>query len=134
MRSIRQTYYPVSPEDIFYENYKIHVFTELKDVIDTGTENGYLEKEYYRALYEERGSILTGLYDDFVGSEYASIYSYTDTAEFIKDYCEHYHKSVLYEEVKMPVYLQSAQYAIEQGDSGRIPKLSRFKRGVQRRN
>lgn len=33
-----------SPEDIFYENYKIHVFTELKDVIDTGTENGYLEK------------------------------------------------------------------------------------------
>ncbi len=105
-----------SPEDIFYENYKIHVFTELKDAIDTGTENGYLGKEHYRALYEERGSILTGLYDDFVGSEYASINSYTDTAEFIKDYCEHYHKSVLHEEVKMPVYLQSAQYAIEHGD------------------
>ena len=105
-----------SPEDIFYENFKIHVFTELKDAIDTGTENGYLEKEHYRALYEERGSILTGLYDDFVGSEYASVNSYTDTAEFIRDYCEHYHKSVLHEEVKMPVYLQSAQYAIEQGD------------------
>lgn len=105
-----------SPEDVFYENYKIHVFTELKDAIDTGTENGYLEKEHYRALYEERGSILTGLYDDFVGSEYASVNSYTDTAEFIRDYCEHYHKSVLHDEVKMPVYLQSAQYAIEQGD------------------
>lgn len=105
-----------SPEDIFYENFKIHVFTELKDAIDTGTENGYLEKEHYRALYEERGSILTGLYDDFVGSEYASVNSYTDTAEFIRDYCEHYHKEVLHEEVKMPVYLQSAQYAIEQGD------------------
>ena len=105
-----------SPEDIFYENFKIHVFTELKDAIDTGTENGYLEKEHYRALYEERGSILTGLYDDFVGSEYASINSYNDTAEFIRDYCEHYHKSVLHEEVKMPVYLQSAQYAIEHGD------------------
>ena len=105
-----------SPEDIFYENFKIHVFTELKDAIDTGTENGYLEKEHYRALYEERGSILTGLYDDFVGSEYASVNSYTDTAEFIRDYCEHYHKSVLHDEVKMPVYLQSAQYAIEQGD------------------
>lgn len=59
-----------SPEDIFYENYKIHVFTELKDVIDTGTENGYLEKEHYRALYEDRGSILTELYDDFIGDEY----------------------------------------------------------------
>ena len=105
-----------SPEDIFYENFKIHVFTELKDAIDTGTENGYLGKEHYRALYEERGSILTGLYDDFVGSEYASVNSYTDTAEFIRDYCEHYHKSVLHDEVKMPVYLQSTQYAIEQGD------------------
>jgi len=105
-----------SSEEIFYENFKIHVFTELKDAIDTGTENGYLEKEHYRALYEERGSILTGLYDDFVGSEYASVNSYTDTAEFIKDYCEHYHNSVLHEEVKMPVYLQSAQYAIEQGE------------------
>ena len=105
-----------SPEDIFYENYKIHVFTELKDVIDTGTENGYLEKEHYRALYEDRGSILTELYDDFIGDEYASLNTGTDTAEFIKDYCEHYHKSVLHEEVKMPVYLQSAQYAIEHGD------------------
>ena len=105
-----------SPEDIFYENYKIHVFTELKDVIDTGTENGYLEKEHYRALYEERGSILTGLYDDFVSTEYASVNSYTDTADFIRDYCEHYHKAVLHEDVKTPVYLQSAQYAIEQGD------------------
>ena len=54
-----------SPEDIFYENYKIHVFTELKDVIDTGTENGYLGKEHYRALYEDRGSILTGIAEVF---------------------------------------------------------------------
>ena len=74
----------------------IHVFTELKDVIDTGTENGYLEKEHYRALYEERGSILTGLYDDFVSTEYASVNSYTDTSDFIRDYCEHYHKAVLH--------------------------------------
>ena len=105
-----------SPEDIFYENFKIHVFTELREVIYQGSENGYLEKEHYRALYEERGSILKGLYDDFVSTEYASVNSYTDTAEFIKDYCEHYHKAVLYEDVKTPVYLQSAQYALGKGD------------------
>ena len=105
-----------SPEDIFYENFKIHVFTELREVIYQGSESDYLEKEHYRALYEERGSILTGLYDDFVSTEYASVNSYTDTSDFIRDYCEHYHKAVLHEDVKTPVYLQSAQYAIEQGD------------------
>lgn len=104
-----------SPEDIFYENYKIHVFTELKDVIDTGTENGYLEKEHYRALYEDRGSILTELYDDFIGDEYASLNTGTDTAEFIKNYCEQYHQSAMY--AGAPLYLKTARYAREHGES-----------------
>ena len=102
-----------SPEDIFYENYKIHVFTELKDVIDTGTENGYLEKEHYRALYEDRGSILTELYDDFIGDEYASLNTGTDTAEFIKDYCEHYHADAMTEKEQGTIYLNTAQYSVE---------------------
>ena len=58
-----------SPEDIFYENYKIHVMTELKEVIEEGVLNDYIDKEYYRALYEDRGSILTALYDDFIGDD-----------------------------------------------------------------
>ena len=102
-----------SPEDIFYENYKIHVFTELKDVIDTGTENGYLEKEHYRALYDDRGSILTELYDDFIGDEYASLNTGTDTAEFIKDYCEHYHADAMTEKEQGTIYLNTAQYSVE---------------------
>lgn len=102
-----------SPEDIFYENYKIHVFTELKDVIDTGTENVYLEKEHYRALYEDRGSILTELYDDFIGDEYASLNTGTDTAEFIKDYCEHYHADAMTEKEQGTIYLNTAQYSVE---------------------
>ena len=102
-----------SPEDIFYENYKIHVFTELKDVIDTGTENGYLEKEHYRALYEDRGSILTELYDDFIGDEYASLNTGTDTAEFIKDYCEYYHADAMTEKEQGTIYLNTTQYSVE---------------------
>lgn len=102
-----------SPEDIFYENYKIHVFTELKDVIDTGTENGYLGKEHYRALYEDRGSILTGLYDDYLDREYSSINKNGDTAEFIKDYCEYYHADAMTEKEQGTIYLNTAQYSVE---------------------
>lgn len=98
-----------SPEEIFYENYKIHIFTELKEVIE---DKAYLEPQHYRALYEERGSILHELYDDYLGEEYASVNSGTETAEFIKDYCEHYHSAVMSGETKMPVYLKTSQYAL----------------------
>ena len=104
-----------SPEDIFYENYKIHVMTELKEVIEEGVQDGYLEEEHYKALYEERGSILTALYDDFIGDEYASVNSYGETAEFIKNYCEQYHHSALYADA--PLYLKTARYAREHGES-----------------
>ena len=106
-----------SPEDIFYENYKIHVFTELKEVIEAGSESGwYLDSAHYRALYEERGSILHELYDDFIGDEYASINNMDDTAEFIKGYCERYHSAVLSGQTKLPVYLKTLQYALEHGE------------------
>ena len=104
-----------SPEDIFYENYKIHVMTELKEVIEEGVQDGYLEEEHYKALYEERGSILTALYDDFIGDEYASVNSYGETAEFIKNYCEQYHQSAMY--AGAPLYLKTARYAREHGES-----------------
>ena len=104
-----------SAEDIFNENYKIHVMTELKEVIGEGAQDGYLEEEHYKALYEERGSILTGLYDDFIGDEYASVNSYGETAEFIKNYCEQYHQSALY--AGAPLYLKTARYAREHGES-----------------
>ena len=104
-----------SPEDIFFENYKIHVMTELKEVIEEGIQDGYLEEEHYKALYEERGSILTALYDDFIGDEYASVNSYGETAEFIKNYCEQYHQSAMY--AGAPLYLKTARYAREHGES-----------------
>ena len=104
-----------SPEDIFFENYKIHVMTELKEVIEEGVQDGYLEEEHYKALYEERGSILTGLYDDFIGDEYASVNNYGETAEFIKNYCEQYHQSAMYADA--PLYLKTARYAREHGES-----------------
>lgn len=87
-----------SAEEIFQNNYEIHVKTELFDTlcgeyVDVG-------EEYYKALYAEvdHGGILQQLYDDFLGSEYASVSTGEDTLSFIKDYCEHYHDDILREE------------------------------------
>ena len=102
------------PEEIFREHYKIHVMTELKEVIEEGVLNDYIDKEYYKALYQDRGSILTSLYDDFIHNEYASVDSYSDTADFIRDFCEHYHKTALYADA--PLYLKTAGYAREHGE------------------
>ena len=86
-----------SAEEIFQNNYEIHVKTELFDTlcgeyVDVG-------EEYYKALYAEvdHGGILQQLYDDFLGSEYASVSTGEDTIFFIKDYCEHYHSDVMKE-------------------------------------
>ena len=102
------------PEEIFREHYKIHVMTELKEVIEEGVLNDYIDKEYYKALYQDRGSIITSLYDDFIHNEYASVDSYSDTADFIRDFCEHYHKTALYADA--PLYLKTAGYAREHGE------------------
>ena len=87
-----------SAEEIFQNNYEIHVKTELFDTlcgeyVDVG-------EEYYKALYEEvdHGGILQQLYDDFISSENASVSTGEDTIFFIKDYCEHYHDDVLRKE------------------------------------
>ena len=99
-----------SAEEIFQNNYEIHVKTELFDTlcgeyVDVG-------EEYYKALYEEvdHGGILQQLYDDFLGSEYASVSTGEDTLSFIKDYCEHYHGDILREEqikqdIKQAIFL-----------------------------
>lgn len=81
-----------SPEEIFSKNYEIHVKTELLDtIIGEG-----IGDEYYQALYQDRDSgILQQLYDDFIGSEYASVNTGTDTMEFIQSYCHQYYEDVL---------------------------------------
>ena len=132
-----------SPEDIFYENYKIHVMTEIKEVIEEGVQDGYLEKEHYKSLYEERGSILTGLYDDFIGDEYASVNNYGETAEFIKNYCERYLLSAMVEHEKQPKKeeedLAESKYLKETARGYKVVSIAQDKNGrnvavVQRKN
>ena len=104
-----------SAEAIFEDSYKINTMSELKDILEIGTKHGYLQSEYYRALYEDRGSILTMLFDDYIKDEYASLDTSDEAAEFVRDYCERHHKAALYADA--PLYLKTARYAREHGES-----------------
>jgi len=76
------------PAELFYKNFEIYVKSEL---LATLQESNELTEREYKSLLEERGNILQNLYDDFIGEEYASVNSYAESADFIRDYCKDYH-------------------------------------------
>ena len=82
-------------KDVFLDNYEIHIKTELKDTILSYD----FDEEYFRALYEDtkNGGVLNSMYEDFIGSEYASVNTGEDTIYFIRGYCEHYYSDVMKE-------------------------------------
>ncbi len=81
-----------SPEEVFLNNYKIHIYTELCDTIQDGED---LTEKDFRALYEERGNVLRLLYDEFIDRDGVSVETYWDTAQFIKGYNEHFHDDIM---------------------------------------
>lgn len=81
-------------KEAFENSYKTHLFSEFSEVIQYGKE--YLSDKEFDALYEDRGHILNSLYDDYMDSENYSVETYSDTALFIKDYCEAYHNEIYY--------------------------------------
>ena len=82
-------------EDVFLDNYEIHIKTELKDTILSYD----FDEEYFCALDEdiENGGILQNLYDDFISDEYASVNTGEDAIYFIRNYCEKYHSFAMNE-------------------------------------
>ena len=83
-----------SQKEVFENSYKTHLYNEFSEVIQYGKE--YLSDKEFEALYEDRGHILGSLYDDYIGSENYSVETYSDTALFIKDYCESAHNEIYY--------------------------------------
>lgn len=83
-----------SPDEVFRNNYKIHLYNEFSEVIQCGKE--YLSDKDFQALHEDSGHILYSLYDDYLGCENYSVETYSDTAVFIKDYCEDHHNEIYY--------------------------------------
>lgn len=85
-----------SPEEIFNSNYEIGVKTELKEFLINNDDD--LEPQFYKALYQEKGRILYSLYDDFRKNDEASVDSFEDTQDFIKDYCKYHYSDIVNEE------------------------------------
>ena len=52
-----------SKEEIFYDNYRIHFYVELRDFLMSDND---LDDEYYEKLASEKDSLLALLYDDFL--------------------------------------------------------------------
>ncbi len=71
-------------EEVFSNNYKIHVYDNLCEVINS---DDYLSYDNYKTLYNDRGSILSLLYDECLDNNDANVDSYYELAEIIDDYC-----------------------------------------------
>ena len=56
------------------------------------------DDKVYKALYNDRGNILSELYAVFIDKPNASVNSYADTEEFIEHYCEWYYPDIMNEE------------------------------------
>ena len=74
--------------NVFHRAYEIHVKTEVYEVLTDGAD--YFEDYEFMTLLSERQSILDALYNYFVGSEYASVQNYGETASAIHDYLTYY--------------------------------------------
>ena len=79
-----------SKEEIFYDNYRIHFYVELRDFLMSDND---LDDEYYEKLASEKDSLLALLYDDFLDREYSSINNWEDTTDFLESYCELYYEN-----------------------------------------
>lgn len=80
-----------SKEEIFNNGYKIYVYTALHDYI----EMEIMDEVDYRCLYEERGSLLALLYDEYINNEDFNIENDIDKVEFFDWYNHKFHNDIL---------------------------------------
>lgn len=81
------------PEEVFNSSFETYVKTELHDTI--ANDVPALSDNVWRALNAEGEGILHSLYMDFIGSEYASVNTFDDTAAFIQEYCKQYQSAIM---------------------------------------
>ena len=86
-------------EEVYAHSYESMVKAEFRDTICGEVE---FNDNVYKALYEERGKILEGLHQDFVGQPHASVNSFEETGFFIEDYCNRYYKDIMNEQDETP--------------------------------
>ena len=115
-------------EEVFLNNYKIHFYNEVNELIQDGES---LSEKDFRALYEDKGSILSLLFDEFInlnltGSEVPSVETFDSSAEFIREYNERFHNDIM----EQPLLFNGEQpYYFGRDESGTayhfLPSLNR---------
>ena len=92
-------------DEVFNHSFEVNAKTEFMLSI---TEDAEYEPWVYKGLYQEAGSVLANLYDEYVSNPKGSINSQADTEAFIKGYCEKYY-SDLHEEFNEEVEAQNQE-------------------------
>ena len=92
-------------DEVFNHSFEVNAKTEFMLSI---TEDAEYEPWVYKGLYQEAGSVLANLYDEYVSNPKGSINSQADTEAFIKGYCEKYY-SDLHEEFNEEVETQNQE-------------------------
>ena len=65
-------------------------------------EDSYLSDQDYKTLYDDRGSILSLLYNEIVGDEFINVDSYSELGDGIKQYCRNREKNSRQRRLKKP--------------------------------
>lgn len=81
-----------TPEEIFDEHLKTNAYTELASLIEN---ESTLTDVDYRALYEDKGSILSLLYDYYLKTPESSVTNGAAAAELVNFYNAKYHNDIL---------------------------------------
>ena len=79
-------------EEVFCNSYQTTVKTEFRDTICGEAE---FDDKVYKALYQEKGSILEGLYQDFLTQPEGCINSFGMTKREVIDYCYRYFNDIM---------------------------------------
>ncbi len=82
-------------EQIFDNFYQIHFYDELHNYLVFCDDEYFLDKKHCKALYEDKGHILSSLYDYYLKDEYSSINSYEDVEDLLVSYNKRYHMDIL---------------------------------------
>lgn len=86
-------------EEVFCNSYQTTVKTEFRDTICGEAE---FDSNVYKALYQEKGSILEGLYQDFLTQPEGCINSFGMTKQQVVDYCYRYFNDIMSEQDEEP--------------------------------
>ena len=86
-------------EEVFCNSYQTTVKTEFRDTICGEAE---FDDKVYKALYQEKGAILEGLYQDFITQPEGCINSFGMTKQQVIDYCYRYFNDIMNEQDESP--------------------------------